>query len=198
MRKWMWRLMAVVTVLVLGTVAVGVAATRYVTSGPIRDADITLRYPSRWQDVTKKVIARKHPDEDGRQTRFVAGNQDTYVTNLVAVKIRPVVNGFFTDLDDFRIKNASLYYALPGDDPADYARYSDHTERTQQVGKRTAYRVDVTTRNDFEDGTSAPIRSAELWIPRTATSTVYVRVQAADDAAGRGVIDTVMRSVRPA
>ena len=57
----MWRLMAVVTVLVLGTAAAaGNAATRYVSSGPIRDADITLRYPSRWQDVTKKVLARKH------------------------------------------------------------------------------------------------------------------------------------------
>ena len=76
--------------------------------------------------------------------------------------------------------------------------YSDHTERTQRVGKRTAYRVDVTMHVDFEDGTSAQLRIGELLIPRTATSAVFVRVQAVDDAAGRDVIDTVMRSVRPA
>ena len=74
--------------------------------------------------------------------------------------MQPVVNGFFTDLDDFRTKYASLYFALPGDGAArrPYEMYSDHAERTQRVGKRTAYRVDVTTRIEFEDGASAPIR----------------------------------------
>ncbi len=113
MQKWTWRLMAVVTVLVLGAATAGVAATRYVSSGPIREADITLRYPSRWQDVTKKVLAQAD-DENTRHTRFVAGYRDPDVTNLVEVKMQPVVNGFFTDLDDFRTKYASLYFLLPG------------------------------------------------------------------------------------
>ena len=64
MREWIWRLIAIVTVLVLGAAAAGNAATRYVNSGPIRDADITLRYPSRWQDITKKVLARKAADDN--------------------------------------------------------------------------------------------------------------------------------------
>ena len=72
MQKWTWRLMAVVTVLVLGAATAGVAATRYVSSGPIRDADITVRYPSRWQDVTRKVLA-KADDEDTRRMRYKDG-----------------------------------------------------------------------------------------------------------------------------
>jgi hypothetical protein len=197
MQKWTWRLLAVVTVLVVGATTAGVATTRYVSSGPIRDADITLRYPSRWQDVTKKVLAQAD-DDNTRQIRFIAGYEDPEVTSLVWVEVHPLVTPFFADLDAFRTKYASLYFPLPGDDPADYERYSDHVERTQRVGKRTAYRVDVTMRIDFEDGTSTRLRFAELLIPRNRTSAVYVRVQAADDAAGRAILDTVMRSVRPA
>ena len=197
MQKWTWRLLAVVTVLVLGATTAGDATTRYVSSGAIRDANITLRYPSRWQDVTKKVLAQAD-DDNTRRIRFIAGYEDPAVTSLVRVEAQPLVTPFFADLDDFRTKYASLYYALPGDDPADYARYSDHTERTQRIGKRTAYRVDATMHVEYEDGTTGQFRFAELMIPRTATSAVFVRVQAADDATGREIIDTVMRSIRPA
>ena len=83
MRGRIWRLTAIVTVLVLGAAAAGNAATRYVNSGPIRDADIMLRYPSRWQDVTKKVLAQAD-DDNTRRIRFIAGHEGPDVASLVA------------------------------------------------------------------------------------------------------------------
>jgi hypothetical protein len=190
-----WRLLAVPVALVVVMATAAYAAPRYVSSGPIRDANIALRYPSKWEDVTKKVQAGK--DDEARLTRFYAGRAGSDVTSLVWVEVRPVPMSY-ADLDDFRTKYASLYFALPGDDPADYERYSDHVETTQRIGKRTGYRVDASMRIDFEDGTSAHMRFAELWIPRSSTSAVFVRVQASDDADGRKVIDQVMQSIRPA
>jgi hypothetical protein len=193
-----WRLIAAVVALVLVAAAGAFAATRSMSSGPIRDANVSLRYPSSWKDVTKQVLAQKGNDAETRRIRFIAGTEATDVTSLVRVIVQPLVTPFYANLDDFRTKYASLYYALPGDDPADYDRYSDHSERTQRIGSRTGYRVDATMRIDYQDGTSANMRFAELWIPRSTTSAVFVRVQAPDDADGRKIIDTVMRSIRPA
>jgi hypothetical protein len=187
-----------VVVLVLVAAAGAFAATRYVSSGPIRDANISLRYPSSWKDVTKQVLAQKGNDVDTRRTRFIAGTEATDVTSLVRVHVRPLITPFYEDLNDFRTKYASVYYDLRGDDPAAYDMYSNHSEHTQRVGSRTGYRVDATMHIEYEDGTSANMRFAELWIPRSTTSAVFVRVQAPDDADGRKVIDTVMRSIRPA